>query len=86
MTTQMIDKAGVGIVASIAYDPARDSGLAALDAGHLFAVNLTRLAVRRGAFLRSYVYDFIETFAPPLKRDVVAQALASEPGTQPAEG
>jgi LysR family cys regulon transcriptional activator len=77
---------GVGIVASIAYDPSRDRGLAALDAGHLFAVNLTRLAVRRGAFLRSYVFDFIETFAPPLKRDVVAQALASEPGTQPAEG
>ena len=73
---------GVGIVASIAYDPARDHGLAALDAGHLFAVNLTRLAIRRGAFLRSYVYDFIETFAPPLTREVVAQALAVEPGAR----
>ena len=73
---------GVGIVASIAYDAERDRGLAALDAGHLFAVNLTRLAIRRGTFLRGYVYDFIETFASPLKRAVVDQALASPPGTR----
>ena len=43
---------GVGIVASIAYDEGRDRGLAAIDAGHLFEVNLTRLAIRRGTFLR----------------------------------
>jgi len=73
---------GVGIVASIAYDAERDRGLAALDAGHLFAVNLTRLAIRRGTFLRGYVYDFIETFASPLKRAVVDEALASVPGTR----
>jgi LysR family cys regulon transcriptional activator len=65
---------GVGIVASIAYDEHRDAGLHAIDAGHLFAPNLTRLAFRRGAFLRTYVYDFIETFAPPLTREVVQQA------------
>ena len=70
---------GVGIVASIAYDEARDRGLAAIDAGHLFAVNVTRLAIRRGTFLRGYVYDFIEMFASPLKRDVVMKALASVP-------
>ena len=73
---------GVGIVASIAYDEGRDRGLAAIDAGHLFEVNLTRLAVRRGTFLRGYVYDFIETFASPLKREMVAKALASAPGTR----
>jgi LysR family cys regulon transcriptional activator len=72
---------GVGIVASIAYDAERDRALSALDAGHLFAVNLTRLAIRRGSFLRGYVYDFIETFASPLKRTVVERALASAPGT-----
>jgi hypothetical protein len=32
--------------------------------------------VRRGAFLRGYVYDFIETFASSLKRDVVERAMA----------
>jgi DNA-binding transcriptional LysR family regulator len=43
--------------------------------GHplLFAPNLTRVAIRRGAYLRSHVYDFIQTFASPLTRQVVKQ-------------
>jgi len=65
---------GVGIIAAIAYDEQRDGLLHAIDARHLFAVNMTRLAIRRGAFLRSYVYDFIRTFAPPLTRRVVEEA------------
>jgi LysR family transcriptional regulator, cys regulon transcriptional activator len=71
---------GVGIVASIAFDEERDRSLRAIDARHLFEVNLTKLAVRRGSFLRAFVYDFIETFASPLKREVVEHALASAPG------
>ena len=71
---------GVGIVAAIAIDEERDTPLAAIDARHLFATNLTRLAVRRGAFLRDYAYRFIETFASPLNRKVVEQALQSAPG------
>ncbi len=72
---------GVGIIAAIAYDEQRDAELAAIDARHLFASNMTRLGVRRGAFLRSYVYAFIATFASPLTRQVVEQAMAAEPGT-----
>jgi LysR family cys regulon transcriptional activator len=67
---------GVGVVASIAFDEDRDRNLRALDAGHLFSVNMTRLAFRRGAFLRGYVFGFIETFASPLTREVVEQAIA----------
>ncbi len=66
---------GVGIVASIAVDAERDRHLRLLDAGHLFEVNLTRLGLRRGAWLRGYAFHFIESFAPTLTRDVVAQAL-----------
>jgi LysR family cys regulon transcriptional activator len=66
---------GVGIVAAIAYDEERDRHLTSLDARHLFAANMTRLALRRGSFLRDYVYAFIETFASPLARPVVEQAL-----------
>ena len=73
---------GVGIVASIAFDDERDRDLRALDARHLFEINLTKLAVRRGTFLRSYVYDFIETFASSLKREVVERAMATAPGTR----
>ena len=67
---------GVGIVASIALDPERDHQLRMLDARHLFEINLTRLAIRRGTWLRGYAYNFIETFVPTLTRDVVKAALA----------
>ncbi len=69
---------GVGIVASIAFDPERDRNLRAIDAGELFEVNLTRLAIRRGTWLRGYVYAFIESFAPTLTREVVEAALNGE--------
>lgn len=72
---------GVGIVAAIAFDDVRDRHLRAIDARHLFAPNLTRLAIRRGAFLRGYVYDFIQTFASPLTRQVVEQALVQVEGS-----
>ncbi len=73
---------GVGVIASVAYDEARDTGLVALDARHLFALNTTRVALKRGRFLRGFVYDFIETFAPTLTRAVVQAALSapSPPG------
>ena len=66
---------GVGIVASIAIDPERDRELHGIDARHLFPINVTRLAVRRGALLRSYALDFVQTFAPTLTRGVVEEAL-----------
>ena len=69
---------GVGIVASIAFDAERDRTLHALDARHLFEINLTRLAIRRGTWLRGYVYAFIEAFAPTLPRAVVECALAGD--------
>lgn len=70
---------GVGIVASIAYEAERDTALRALDAGGLFGINLTKLAVRRGAYLRSYVYAFIESFAPTLNRAFVENTLNDAP-------
>ena len=72
---------GVGIVAAIAFDDDRDLQLRAIDARHLFAANMTRLAIRRGSYLRDYVYAFIATFAPPLTPPLVQRALQSAPGT-----
>ena len=66
---------GVGIIASIALDAERDRHLSMLDARHLFEINLTRLAIRRGTWLRGYAYRFIETFAPTLTRAVVESAV-----------
>lgn len=62
---------GVGIVARMAYDPRQDQDLVQLDAGHLFAANVTKIGFRRGTFLRCYMYDFIELFAPHLTRERV---------------
>jgi LysR family cys regulon transcriptional activator len=67
---------GIGIVASIAYDPRRDRGLRALDASHLFRSNTTRVGIRRGAFLRGYTYEFIELFAPHLTRKLIETSMA----------
>ncbi|MGZ5818850.1 MAG: transcriptional regulator, partial [Burkholderiaceae bacterium] len=66
---------GVGIVASMAIEAQRANGLQAIEASHLFSPNVTRLAVRRGAYLRSYTYDFILQFAPDLKRSDIQNAL-----------
>lgn len=76
---------GVGIVAAIAFDEERDRQLRAIDARHLFEDNMTRLAVRRSAFLRDYVYAFIQTFASPLRREVVdaARHQAAEGAAEP---
>lgn len=56
-------------------DAERDRTLRVIDARDLFEVNLTRLAVRRGAWLRGYAYSFIETFVPTLTTEVVQKAL-----------
>lgn len=69
---------GVGIVAAMAFDAERDRALRAIDARHLFRTNTTRVAVRRGGYLRGFAYEFIERFAPHLTRKVVDQALAGE--------
>jgi LysR family transcriptional regulator, cys regulon transcriptional activator len=69
---------GVGVVASVALDADRDRNLRILDAGHLFQVNVTRLGLRRGAWLRGYAYSFIETFVPTLTKAAVSAALANE--------
>jgi LysR family transcriptional regulator, cys regulon transcriptional activator len=67
---------GVGIVARMAYDPAVDRGLGMLDAAHLFDSSTTRIGLRRNAWLRGYVYDFIEGFAPQLTRSAIDRAMA----------
>ncbi len=65
---------GIGIVAHMAYEPRLDVDLVALDAAHLFASSVTSIGFRRGTFLRGFMYDFIEGFAPHLTRAVVDHA------------
>jgi LysR family cys regulon transcriptional activator len=60
---------GVGIIASRAYRRGKDAGLVALDCGHLFPAQTTRLALRRGAYLRGYAVEFARLLAPHLRRE-----------------
>jgi len=70
---------GVGIIAQMAFDPTKDGAFDCIDAAHLFAASTTRLALRRGVFLRGYAYAFIALFAPQYGRVAVDAALAGEP-------
>ena len=72
---------GIGILATMGFDPKRDKGLHALDASHLFESSTTRLGIRRGAWLRSYAYDFIELFAPRLSRALVEKTVMEKAGS-----
>lgn len=69
---------GIGIVASMAFDPVRDRGLVRLDAAHLFAANLTRIAVRRGHYLRGYALRFLGECSAAITAEVVKRELGAE--------
>ena len=62
----------------MAFDAARDSGLRRIAAGHLFGPNTTRLAVRRGHYLRGYAYRFLEECSPALTTATLRAALGGD--------
>ncbi|WP_346836435.1 HTH-type transcriptional regulator CysB [Microbulbifer sp. SAOS-129_SWC] len=64
---------GIGIVADMAVDE-RDEDLVALDASDLFEPSVTKIGFRKGIFLRGFMYDFIQQFAPHLDRELIDKA------------
>ncbi len=66
---------GVGVIASMAIDSKIDSDLVTIDASHLFKSSTTKIGFRRGSFLRGYMFDFIERFAPHLNKNIVTEAM-----------
>jgi len=67
---------GVGIIATMAHDTALDDDLVSLDASHLFRPSITKIGFRRGTFLRGFMYEFMENFAPHLTRNMVDEAYS----------
>src|SRR5882724_2071348 len=67
---------GVGIVAEMAVrdDPA-GGDLVSRPAGHLFGQNVARIAFKRGAYLRNFVYSFAEMMSDRLSRPLVTRAM-----------
>jgi LysR family transcriptional regulator, cys regulon transcriptional activator len=65
---------GIGIVASMAFEPERDKALRLLPA-KLFPEATSRIAVRRGRFLRRFAYRFIELCSPELTEAAIRKRV-----------
>ena len=66
---------GIGIVAEMAVrdDPVGD--LVVRPVGHLFGQSVARVAFKRGAYLRNFVYKFAELLSDRLSRELIARAM-----------
>ena len=71
---------GVGIVAEMAVreDPL-GGDLVARPVGHLFGQNVARIALKRGVYLRNFVYAFAELMSERLSRSLIQRAMDGEP-------
>jgi LysR family cys regulon transcriptional activator len=70
---------GIGILAEIAVrDDPPGGDLVARPVGHLFGQNLTRIAFKRGAYLRNFVYAFAEMLSDRLSRALISRAMGNE--------
>ncbi len=70
---------GIGIAAEMAVrdvaDESGKNGLVIRPAGYLFGQNLARVAFKRGAYLRNFVYTFAELLSARLERKLIAHAM-----------
>jgi LysR family transcriptional regulator, cys regulon transcriptional activator len=67
---------GIGIVAEMAVrDDGTNNDLAVRPLGHLFGQNLARVAFKRSAYLRNFVYKFAELLSDRLDRNLIAKAM-----------
>ncbi len=72
---------GVGIVAEMALrDDGSNTDLVTLPAGPLFGMNIARVAFKRGAYLRNFVYQFAELVSDKLTREQIIKAMSGRPG------
>lgn len=68
---------GIGIIAHMAMqDEPASSELVWRPAGHLFGQNVARIAFKRGAYLRSFVYAFAEILSQRLSRALIDRAIS----------
>ena len=70
---------GVGIVAEMAIkDDGTNSDLMAIPAGNLFGLNVARVAFKRSAYLRNFVYTFAELVSSDLKRELIEKTMSGQ--------
>ena len=71
---------GIGIVAEMAVrdeDPGKKP-LRVRPLGHLFGQNVARVAFKRSAYLRNFVFQFAELLSPRLDRNLIAKAMSGQ--------
>ena len=69
---------GLGIVAEMAVRDDPGSELVSRPMGQLFGMNVARVAFKRGAYLRNFVYRFAELLSDRLDRNLVARAMTGQ--------
>ncbi|MEO8808362.1 MAG: CysB family HTH-type transcriptional regulator [Burkholderiaceae bacterium] len=70
---------GVGIVSELAVrDDPPGGDLVSRPVGHLFGQNVTRIAFKRGAYLRNFVYAFAEMMSDRLSRALIARSMSGD--------
>jgi LysR family cys regulon transcriptional activator len=69
---------GIGLVAEMAVRDVSDTDLVVRPLGHLFGHNMTRVAFKRGAYLRNFVFEFAQLLSPRLSRSLITQALSGK--------
>lgn len=70
---------GTGLIASMAAKEDLEDDLVFMPASHLFEPSTTLLGIRKGTFIRTYVYDFIEKLASHLNRDIIDAGMQASP-------
>jgi LysR family cys regulon transcriptional activator len=68
---------GVGIVAEMAVRDITDEDLLVRPAGHLFGRNLARIAFKKQAYLRQFVYEFAQLLNPELNAGRIAESMGN---------
>lgn len=66
---------GIAVLATIAFDPAIDRGLVAIDAGHLFRPGILSIVLRKHGYLTRPLESFLAQFAPHISRELIVKAM-----------
>ncbi|WOP14111.1 CysB family HTH-type transcriptional regulator [Ottowia sp. SB7-C50] len=67
---------GVGIVAEMAVAGDKDPDLVARPLGQLLGQNVARIALKRGAYLRDFVYHFASLLSDRLDKNLILKAMS----------
>lgn len=72
---------GIAIVPTLSLDPETDRNLVAVDATSLFPKSVMTVSLRREAYLRHYVSDFVQLVAPRWNHDRILEEMRAAGGS-----